>query len=214
MITEMVTRAGTPLAAVGAEVKKGDILVSGRIEVLNDDGEIMQYLYRPSDADIKAKVLYSYRDVIDGTWVEMAPTGNTKECYSITLLDNVFDWPFFRNPFAEYQVQTESRQLHVADNFYLPVWLNKSEFTEVEQVRHERTEEEIRQIATKNLSDYIKDLEEKGIQIISKNVIIKSTGEKYVVSGDLWAHESIVSYQPTEVYDTTMQERRNENESD
>lgn len=94
VITEMVTRAGTPLAAVGAEVKKGDILVSGRIEVLNDDGEIMQYLYRPSDADIKAKVLYSYRDVIDGTWVEMAPTGNTKECYSITLLDNVFDWPF------------------------------------------------------------------------------------------------------------------------
>lgn len=120
VITEMVTRTGTPLAAVGAEVKKGDILVSGRIEVLNDDGEIMQYLYRPSDADIKAKVLYSYRDVIDGTWVEMAPTGNTKECYSITLLDNVFDWPFFRNPFAEYQVQTESRQLHVADNFYLP----------------------------------------------------------------------------------------------
>lgn len=44
----------------------------------------------------------------------------------------------------------------MADNFYLPVWLNKSEFTEVEQVRHERTEEEIRQIATKNLSDYIK----------------------------------------------------------
>ena len=42
----------------------------------------MQYLYRPSDADIKAKVLYSYRDVIDGTWVEMAPTGNTKERYS------------------------------------------------------------------------------------------------------------------------------------
>ena len=182
VITEMVTRAGTPLTAVGAEVKKGDILVSGRIEVLNDDGEIMQYLYRPSDADIKAKVLYSYRDVIDGTWVEMAPT--------------------------------ESRQLHVADNFYLPVWLNKSEFTEVEQVRHERTEEEIRQIATKNFSDYIKDLEEKGIQIISKNVIIKGTGEKYVVSGDLWAHESIVSYQPTEVYDTTMQERQNENESD
>ena len=60
------------------EVKKGDILVSGRIEVLNDDGEIMQYLYRPSDADIKAKVLYLYRDVIDGTWVEMAPTGNKK----------------------------------------------------------------------------------------------------------------------------------------
>ena len=117
VITEMVTRAGTPLTAVGTEVKKGDILVSGRIEVLNDDGEIMQYLYRPSDADIKAKVLYSYRDVIDGTWVEMAPTGNTKERYSITLLDNVFDWPLSRNPFAEYQVQTESRQAPCGGQF-------------------------------------------------------------------------------------------------
>ena len=72
--------------------------------MLNDDGEIMQYLYRPSDADIKAKVLYSYRDVIDGTWVEMAPTGNTKERYSITLLDNVFDWPLFRKDVYKRQL--------------------------------------------------------------------------------------------------------------
>lgn len=82
-------------------------MVSGRIEVLNDDGEIMQYLYRPSDADIKAKVLYSYRDVIDGTWVEMAPTGNTKECYSITLLDNVSTGRFSGIQFAEYRADGE-----------------------------------------------------------------------------------------------------------
>lgn len=160
MITGDGDTRGTPLAAVGAEVKKGDILVSGRIEVLNDDGEIMQYLYRPSDADIKAKVLYSYRDVIDGTWVEMAPTGNKKECYSITLLDNVFDWPFFRNPFAEYQVQTESRQLHVADNFYLPVWLNKSESqrssrcgTSAPKRRSVRLPQRISRITSKNLEE-------------------------------------------------------------
>ena len=86
----------------------------------------------------------------------------------------------------------------MADNFYLPVWLNKSEFTEVEQVRHERTEEEIRQITTKNLSDYIKDLKKKVFKLYQK-CYYKSTG---------------VFYQPTEVYDTTMQERQNENESD
>lgn len=59
----------------------------------------------------------------------------------------------------------------MADNFYLPVWLNKSEFTEVEQVRHERTEEEIRQIATKNFSDYIKDLEEKVFKLYQKMLL-------------------------------------------
>lgn len=59
----------------------------------------------------------------------------------------------------------------MADNFYLPVWLNKSEFTEVEQVRHERTEAEIRQIATKNFSDYIKDLEEKVFKLYQKMLL-------------------------------------------
>ena len=36
IITSMITRSGTPLVHVGDTVKKGDILVSGRVEVLND----------------------------------------------------------------------------------------------------------------------------------------------------------------------------------
>ena len=48
----------------------------------------------------------------------------------------------------------------------------------------------------------------------SKNVIIKSTGEKYVVSGDLWAHESIVSYQPTKIIEQSSEERQPTDESD
>ncbi len=137
--------------------------------------------------------------------------GTRRECYSITLLDNVFDWAVFPESVCRIPGADGEQAAHVADNFYLPVWLNKSEF---EQVRHERTEEEIRQIATKESLGLHQRFGRKRYSNYIKNVIIKSTGEKYVVSGDLWAHESIVSYQPTEVYDTTMQERQNENESD
>ena len=39
---------------VGDQVKKGDILVSGRIEVCNDAKEVVEYQYEQADADIRA----------------------------------------------------------------------------------------------------------------------------------------------------------------
>ena len=81
-------------------------------------------------------------------------------------------------------------------------------------MRHKRTEEEIRQIATKNLSDYIKDLEEKGIQITEKNVIIERTKKKYVVKGTIGTLKSIVSYQPTKIIEQSSEERQPTDESD
>lgn len=56
LITEMITRSGTPAVTVGTPVKKGDVLVNGYVEILNDDGETAQYLYRTADADIIAKL--------------------------------------------------------------------------------------------------------------------------------------------------------------
>ena len=53
VIASMVTRTGTPLVTADMEVKKGDILVSGRAEILNDDGEVAEYIYPGADADIK-----------------------------------------------------------------------------------------------------------------------------------------------------------------
>ena len=45
VITKMVTRSGVPMVHVGDQVKKGDILVSGRIEVCNDAKEVVEYQY-------------------------------------------------------------------------------------------------------------------------------------------------------------------------
>ena len=43
------------------------------------------------------------------------------------------------------------------------------------------------------------NLEEKGIQIIEKNVMIKKVNQNYLISGTVTAEESIVAYQPTEI---------------
>ncbi len=109
---------------------------------------------------------------------------------------------------------SDTGQLHLTDNFYLPVSLTRKTYQEYRNVRKTHSEKEIRQIATKNLSNYLADLEEKGIQITAKDVIIERKGRKYIVKGTIGARESIVSYQPTEVVNITGEEGQETNESD
>lgn len=95
LITEMITRSGTPVVTVGTPVKKGDVLVNGYVEILNDDGETAQYLYRTADADVIAKVTYSYHDEIPMEYEKKVPTGAEKITYQVRILDYLIKNPFF-----------------------------------------------------------------------------------------------------------------------
>lgn len=214
VIHEIVTRSGTPLVSAEVEVKKGDVLVSGCLEIMNDAGEVADYIYRSSDADILAKVTYSYQDVIDKEYVEEVPTGRVCDDYAIQIGKMIIKNPLLKLVYQDYKKTADTHQLHVADNFYLPIWITKYTYQEVEKKNQTYTEKEIKQIATTNLENYLTDLEEKGIQIIQKNVIIKKAGKKYVTSGTIDVYESIVSYQPTEIRSITSEERQNTDESD
>ena len=68
VITKLVTRAGVPQVHVGDTVKAGDLLVSGRIDVLDDSGEVVGYQYQHSDADIYADTEMEYSDTMPLTY--------------------------------------------------------------------------------------------------------------------------------------------------
>lgn len=214
IITEIMTRSGTPLVSAGNEVKKGDVLVSGRLEILDDNGEKADYLYHSSDADIIAKVSYVYDDVIETEYIDKVKTGNTKNNYVLHVFQKSFSNPFFKIGYQDYFTVSDTKQLHLTDNFFLPVSVTKKTFQEYQKKKKTRDEKEIQQIATKNLNNYLADLEEKGIQIIEKNVIIERKSKKYVVTGTIEVCESIVSRQPTEIIHITDEEGQNTDESD
>lgn len=214
VVTEIVTRSGTPLVVAGEEVKKGDILVSGCVEIKNDSDEVVEYLYRSSDADIIGKVVYPYSDVIKKDYIATSFTGDNCRDYALVIGKFALKNPFFHNPYKEYQIATDTYQVHVTDNFYLPIWVTRYDYQEIEKQQKSYSEKEIRQIASKNLLNHLQDLEEKGIQIIGKNVIIKRTGKDYVASGTIEVYESIVSYRPTEIRNITSEEGQNTDESD
>ena len=214
VISEMITRSGTPLTVPGTEVAAGDVLVSARVVVENDDGDIKKILYHSADADIVARVTYSYEDVFDAAYVASKPTANSKVTYQLILGETGFSNPFFHNPYEEYYVTTETSQLHVTDNFYLPVFLAKSTYQEVQKTDQTYDMAQAKKLAAENLEQFLTDLEEKGIQIIEKNVMIESKNGRYMVTGTIDAYESIVSYVPADTSETTSEERQNVDESD
>lgn len=214
VISEMITRSGTPVVGVGAEVKQGDLLVSGRIDITNDDGEVAEVLYSGADADVVAHVSYSYRDEFDENYVENVPTGQSFTEYQLIVGETCIKNPFVKNEYPEYSVTSESSQLHVTDNFYLPVFLVKSTCSEVIKTEKTYDEKQAKAHAAENLAQFLADLEEKGIQIIEKNVMIERTNEKYVVTGTIEVYESIVSKTPTDLVDITSEENATSDESD
>ena len=198
-VSDMITRSGTPCVTAGAEVKKGDLLVSGKLEVLDDNGEVAQYLYNSADADITATVVYDYRDVIAADYEKQVAVGEPKTDYQLIWGETALKNPLFHMDTEDYEMTADTYQLHFTDNFYLPLYLVRQIYQPIENQPAVHSEEEIRQIATENLSKFLHDLEEKGIQIIEKNVIIKKQEKNYVVSGTITVYESIVSYQPTDL---------------
>lgn len=213
-VIDMVTRNGTPLVTDGTEVKKGDLLVLGRVDVLGDDGLASEYLYHSADADILGKVSYSYQDEINIAYQDKIITGNQKNDYQLEIMGLEIGNPFFKDPYEQSDVTEDVYQLHFTDNFYLPVSFKKIQYEEYQIQEKEYTEDEIKAIAQTHFLQYLANLEEKGIQIIEKNVMIEKANQKYEVSGTIWVYESLVSYQPTEILEITTEEGQQLDESD
>lgn len=199
IITYMVTRHGTPVAKVGDQVKQGDSLVSGEIIINSDFGEVAGYLYERADADIKAQVTYRYEEVIPSKYEKKVYDEEYEIHYSIQIGDMVIQNPFETVPEGLCDAMVNNVQLCLGNNFYFPIFLKKTTYNTYILEENEYTEEEAKTLAEQLFFQYLTNLEEKGIQIIEKNVMIKKVNQNYLVSGTVTAEESIVSYQPTEI---------------
>lgn len=199
VITYMITRQGMPAVKAGTEVKQGDVLVSGEIVIYNDFGDVAGYLYEKADADIKAMVSYYYEEVISKNYEEKVYTQEPITNYGLLIGDFALESPFRKEPDGFYDEVVENIQLRLGENFYFPLFFKKISYFPYEIEKKEYTEDEAKALAEEHFLLYLQNLEEKGIHIIEKNVMIKKVNQNYLVSGMVTAEESIVIYQPTEI---------------
>ncbi len=199
VITKIVTRSGVPQVHVGDTVKKGDILVLGRVEVVNDSREVVGYQYHRSDADVFADTQMEYTDTLSLEYQEKVYDGKKKYQPFIRLADWTVSVGSLDNKYKHSETVTEETQMKLGENFYLPFSYGLKTAKSYSFEKKTYTEEEARQLLSLNFNRFCEDLEEKGVQIKENSVKIHLYENSATASGTLYLNERVTEEAATEI---------------
>lgn len=198
VVDSVLVRSGTPMVSAGEEVTSDDVLVSGRIDIKNDAGEVVRYQYCNADADVYLITEYEYSDVIPVRYEVKNKTGRKKKSYEAELFGRKLPLGMGKVTFSCFEKTTDYHPLKLNENFYLPFVLCCYTYEEYEIQQKNHTKEELEAIAQENLNIYLEELSEKEVQILEKNAIIDMDENFCRVSGVIKVREKASVRQETE----------------
>lgn len=197
-IVSIITRNGVPKVKAGDTVEKGQILVSGQVPIYDESQSIVDYQIYEADADIMISTMCNYKKKIS----EMYPVIIYKKQKVLKGVYVDTPWFYLKSPILiqkehTYETIREKTQICLLDNLYLPIYYGtilKKEYA-IQYCNY--STEEMQSILLNQFEKFILCLQEKGVQIIEKDVkmvknrkgmeinadlfVIKPTGEKTVL---------------------------------
>lgn len=185
IITEIITRKGTPLVKAGDTVKKGDILVSGLVAVVNDSQEITGYQPQYSQADIRGQIVYSYKDQLERTYEEKTYVNQVKEESYLRIQDYVFWLGSKKNRFQKSEMLLKETRICIGKHFVLPIVIGRRTTRPYQSREMTYSEEVLQQRLSKRFTNWQTELEKKGVEIIENSVKIYNESDFAVAKGTL-----------------------------
>ena len=185
IIQKIITRKGNPLVREGSEVKKGEILVSGSVEVKNDSDEVTGYQYRVSDADIIAQTTVAYTDILDRMHPVWKDNGKKSWRFWIETPGRLYLFGRRELPYPEYNALTCRYILYLERHFPFPVSVRVERSKESRKEEISYTDREAREILSYNFEKFCARLEKKGVQISENDVKIYRETNRYSAKGKL-----------------------------
>lgn len=210
VITDMITRAGTPMVHVGDTVAKGTVLVKGQVPVMNDAGEVTGYQYQHSDADILADTQQEYEDTISTKYKQKNYEKSTRWQLYLKIGDYLCTAGILNNDYKECETKTKEHRLKLGENFYLPVSYGSKVIRSYTFQEKTYTKEELQKRLSQNFHQFSKELQEKGIQITGNSVKIHIDQNSASAKGTLNLNEKLGKTADTEIIEI---ERKEQDES-
>ena len=179
VITDMVVRRGTAAAHYGDEVKKGDVLIEGKIYIYNEDETLNKVDYLTAEGDIFGEYQQIYEKNYQRKHEERSYNGKKYRELGVTIGGKHFRLPAWQNIFKEQsqentlsEVWSWKKQFRLTPTFYLPFALDFTEYVPYKNIIQDYTDDDLKIKAAKDLEKYLGELEKKGVQIISNSVTI------------------------------------------
>ncbi len=199
-IHSIYVRNGTAAVSKGDEVKKGQRLVYGWIPIYNDSGtEIQAYQVAESDADVFVKGNVSLKHDIKRKHLSRLYSKDER-CYfyfgSLGANTNLIPMIYGKQN-ATALVSTH--QLYLMKTIPLPVFFNSVREKRFTFYHENYSNGELKELQEKYCQDFIEKLEQKGVQIIDKNVMITYGADGSKMEGELECLYPANSYGPSQI---------------
>lgn len=216
-ILSIVTRQGTPLVHEGDQVKKGDLLVNGRLDLKNDAGEVTGYRYCQAQADITGEYQISYEDTMEREFeirsyqYERNNLVRQEELF-LRAGDRIFSFGRLKNNYQEYDYYVEESQLTVGENFSLPLFWGRRTAVPCSVRRENYTDSQLQQLLSRRFEKACQDIEKKGLEIIENDVKIYTEQNAACARGTLTVRGPVAGEVPTQILPEPQAEDQTERE--
>lgn len=197
-ILKIVTRTGTPCVKKGDKVTADTILVSGRLAILNDAGEVSAYQYCHADADIYLRYEYVYQDSFPLLHIEKNYTAREQKHLILSFAGKNFRIGR-KNSYETYDTTEHSYPLQLFPDFYLPITFTTETFREYKAEEKNYSNKEALLLGKERLHNFCENLQEKGVQIVENNVKIQCDGKNCFSAGTLILVETVTTRKATEI---------------
>ncbi len=205
IVDAMYVRDGTAAVKQGDTVKKGDVLIYGWIPIFNDTGDqILQYINKNADGDVQILGSYEFSYEEKLAYEKRIATGEQREYIIIgTNHSNLNLIPYMLGR-TTHTTMTKVKQLRFGGVLPLPIYCNY--LTEKSYILQQSThsKKEMQDIMQKHLFDLNKNFQEKGIQIVDKNVIMEYGSDSCVMQGTLLLRVSASEKRMTELPEISL----------
>ncbi len=203
VITDMIVRCGVPKAGIGSEVKKGDVLVEGRIPIYAEDGTIREYRTVMSDADIMLEHTGNFQAYLPADYTRKQYTGRQKTFYFVHFGSR--EWkPEKKVPYLHYDCLLETCPVKALEYLHLPCTIGRVTYREYQKTEYCYTSSEAEHILEEKILDFLETLDEKGVQIISKDVKIEAKRAGWTAQGELVLREAVGKLQDSQPEDSEI----------
>ena len=183
-IKSIITRKGTPLVHEGDDIHMGDILVSGKIPVMNDAGEVIREENVCAEADIIVNYQIPYEDICDNNYQKKEYFKTTK--YNIEI--NIF------SRFLNIDFSKKSGRQEVLGDLIevgpLQILIKRSKEYIMKDCVYTINQQE--DILNNKYTYYAKELEQEGITITAVSLKYSQKSSGLVYSGVLEVEQLIV----------------------
>lgn len=185
IVETILCEQGTAMVHKGDSVKKGDVLISGLIQIQNEYGEEISSSYVCAKGIIKLKCIKKYTYRLPALRIEKQYTKNERKGVEIQWKNKKIISFLSRKTKGQYDIIKSDFSMTFLDSIGIPLAFKQIELCEYQEVYTPNTEKELQVIAQEKHKQYITYLKTNNLTVLSDRFTITSDADGLQSNGKI-----------------------------